>query len=259
MTIRALPPLATTYHSQMSRVIEWLSALSAEDFVRPSVLPKWDVRLLVGHLLLIHRGLVEQLATRADPPPTPLAEFVARYRPAVDDIAARTRQYAGDVSPDELIDALWGVPDVRAVVADVAPATVLRAARGPISASDWLATRLIELVLHADDLSRSVPDRPPITLERGALAAVVRLLAEILAAQRPGRSVELRVPPFVAVQAIPGPRHTRGTPPNVVEADPMTWLRLATGRTDWASAVAANHVTASGSRADLSPYLPVLS
>jgi hypothetical protein len=84
-------------------------------------------------------------------------------------------------------------------------------------------------------------------------------LAEILAAQAPGRSVELRIPPFIAVQAIPGPRHTRGTPPNVVETDPLTWLRLATGRSAFAAAAAAGTVRASGTRADLSPYLPVLS
>jgi hypothetical protein len=84
-------------------------------------------------------------------------------------------------------------------------------------------------------------------------------LAEILAAQAPGRSVELRVPPFVAVQAIEGPRHTRGTPSNVVEMDPLTWLRIATGRLDFAEAVGRGEVRASGSRADLSEYLPVLS
>jgi hypothetical protein len=84
-------------------------------------------------------------------------------------------------------------------------------------------------------------------------------LAEILAAQAPGRSVELRVPPFVAVQAIEGPRHTRGTPSNVVETDPLTWLRIATGRLAFAEAVGRGAVRASGSRADLSEYLPVLS
>jgi hypothetical protein len=85
------------------------------------------------------------------------------------------------------------------------------------------------------------------------------VLAEILAAQAPGRSVEVRVPPLVAVQAIDGPRHTRGTPPNVVETDPLTWLRLATGRLAFADAVATGTVRASGARADLTRYLPVLS
>jgi hypothetical protein len=73
----------------------------------------------------------------------------------------------------------------------------------------------------------------------------------------PGRSVELRVPPHVAVQCVPGPRHTRGTPPNVVETDAATWLRLAAGHATWADAVAEGKVTASGNRADLSDHLPL--
>jgi hypothetical protein len=94
-----------------------------------------------------------------------------------------------------------------------------------------------------------------VPLERLALGTAVRTLAEILAAQSPGRSVEVRVPPFVAVQAVPGPRHTRGTPPNVVETDPETWLRLLVGALSWADAVSAGRVRASGERADLSPLL----
>jgi putative sterol carrier protein len=70
--------------------------------------------------------------------------------------------------------------------------------------------------------------------------------------------VEVRVPPFGAVQAIEGPRHTRGTPPNVIEMDAPTWLALATGSLEWRSALAAGRVAASGSRADLAEYLPIL-
>ncbi len=92
---------------------------------------------------------------------------------------------------------------------------------------------------------------------RAVLAAAVKTSARWLAQQVPGRSVELRVPPHVAVQLVPGPRHTRGTPPNVVETDAATWLRLATGATTWAEAVGAGAVTASGNRADLSAYLPL--
>jgi hypothetical protein len=86
--------------------------------------------------------------------------------------------------------------------------------------------------------------------------AVVHLLGR-LASEVPGRAVEVRVPPFAAIQCVAGPRHTRGTPPNVVETDAVTWIMLATGRLPWASAVADGRVTASGPRADLSAYLPV--
>ncbi|WP_345215441.1 sterol carrier family protein [Georgenia halophila] len=86
----------------------------------------------------------------------------------------------------------------------------------------------------------------------------VRFTLEELAVSSPGRSVEVRVPPAGAVQAIDGPRHTRGTPPNVVETDESTWLALATGRLTWDDAVASGGVSASGARADLSPVLPLI-
>jgi hypothetical protein len=94
--------------------------------------------------------------------------------------------------------------------------------------------------------------------ERAALAAAVRLSLRTLAELAPGNSVEVRVPPFAAVQCVAGPRHTRGNPPNVVETDPRTWLELATGRLSWADAVTAGRVTASGTRADLSGLLPIV-
>ena len=93
---------------------------------------------------------------------------------------------------------------------------------------------------------------------RAELAAAVRLSLRALAADAPGRTVEVRVPPFAAVQCVAGPRHTRGTPPNVIETDPRTWLELATGRLDWTTAVADGRVSASGTRADLSHWLPVV-
>ena len=92
----------------------------------------------------------------------------------------------------------------------------------------------------------------------GALRAATRSLLDKLAARAPGRAVEVRVPPYAAVQCVEGPRHTRGTPPNLVETDPVTWVRLATGQTRWADAVASGAVRASGVRADLTAYLPLL-
>jgi hypothetical protein len=118
-----------------------------------------------------------------------------------------------------------------------------------------LTARVIDLVLLSDELSRSTGK--PMPLDRGAVALSCRHLAEAFAARIPGRSVELRVAPFIAVQAVPGPRHTRGTPPNVVETDGLTWLRLATGGTDWDDAVRSGAVRASGLRADLRDFLPL--
>jgi hypothetical protein len=116
------------------------------------------------------------------------------------------------------------------------PAEQLRAAVDPVRA--WLAGEA---------------EQPP----RAVVGAAVKISARWLAQQVPGRSVEVRVPPHVAVQCIEGPRHTRGTPPNVIETDAATWLQLATGLTMWADAVAEGRVTASGNRADLSQVLPL--
>jgi Bacterial SCP ortholog len=91
-----------------------------------------------------------------------------------------------------------------------------------------------------------------------AQRAAARYLLYTLAARHPGRVLEVRIPPVAAVQCLPGPVHTRGTPPNVVETDPVTWIRLASGRLDWAAAVRSGVVHASGPRADLEAYLPLL-
>lgn len=93
--------------------------------------------------------------------------------------------------------------------------------------------------------------------DRATLATASRYLLEQLADEAEGHTVEVRVPPFGAVQAIPGPRHTRGTPPNVVEMDAATWIALATGRLAWGAAIAEVRVTASGQRATLAEHLPV--
>lgn len=92
---------------------------------------------------------------------------------------------------------------------------------------------------------------------REITATAVRYLLQVLAETAEGNTVEIRVPPYGAVQAVEGPRHTRGTPPNVIEMDATTWLELATGTVSWQVAIAAGRVSASGTRADLTEYLPV--
>ena len=92
---------------------------------------------------------------------------------------------------------------------------------------------------------------------RNTVATAVRYTLQLLAERAEGNTVEVRVPPFGAVQCIPGPRHTRGTPPNVIETDAATWLALASGTLTWRDALAAHRVTASGQRADLSGYVPI--
>ncbi|HZI97196.1 MAG TPA: sterol carrier family protein [Actinomycetales bacterium] len=93
--------------------------------------------------------------------------------------------------------------------------------------------------------------------DRATLAVAVRHTLDLMVQRAPGNSLELRVPPFAAVQCVPGPRHTRGTPGSVVETDAGTWLALATGALAWGDAVASGRVRASGERGDLSHWLPL--
>jgi Bacterial SCP ortholog len=96
--------------------------------------------------------------------------------------------------------------------------------------------------------------QPP---QKADLATAVRATLRALETAAPGHSVEVRVPPWGAVQCVAGPRHTRGTPKAVVETDPVTWLLLATGRLQVAAATADGRLRASGERSDLASYLPV--
>jgi len=89
------------------------------------------------------------------------------------------------------------------------------------------------------------------------LKGLVKVTLLFFGQQHPGRSVEIRVPPFSAIQAFEGIRHTRGTPPNVIEMDAATWLALAVGTLPWSQAMADGRVRASGTKADLSEFLPM--
>jgi hypothetical protein len=197
---------------------------------------------------------------KADPLALALTAFEAQQKSTGQWLAALPADATTDAehTTAELIATLNG-DELHAEFAGRSGNDVVDGPSGPTTVLDLAVARLVELVVHSDDLSRSRPDLPPVVLVRPALAIVVRALTGYLAAQAPGRSVELRVPPFAAVQAIAGPRHTRGTPPNVVEMDALTWLRLATGRLSWAAAREGGTVRASGARADLSGYLPVLT
>jgi hypothetical protein len=101
------------------------------------------------------------------------------------------------------------------------------------------------------------PDELAAAVETADHRALTKHFMAVLEQRAPGHSVEVRVPPYAAVQVIPGVRHTRGTPPAVVELDAATWVALATGELTWQEAESAGRVRASGQRADLTPYLPL--
>lgn len=128
--------------------------------------------------------------------------------------------------------------------------TVVHQATGDHTLRDAAVFRVIEGVVHGLDVGIE-PERP-------ALKLVVKELASVLAVRHPGRSVEVRIPPYAAVQCVEGPRHTRGTPPNVVEADPVAWVLACCGRASWSQLVRTGRIRASGERSDLSELLPLV-
>ncbi|MEU6017194.1 sterol carrier family protein [Streptomyces sp. NPDC047515] len=244
--------------AQFAHVREAVRALTPEQLALPTRLGDWTVRELAVHLTMalssVTRGL--ELPEPASPEPEmTLLEWPFSTADRAARIAEDTTATAAD-HPD--LDALYGEVAGRfeALVPGDPGKWLLPTRVGAMRLADFLVTRTVELVVHTDDLNEAAGLAIP--YDRQALAACTRLLADALAEKAPGGSVEVRVPPFAVVQCVQGPKHTRGTPPNVVETDPLTWIRLATGRTEWARALDAAEVSAGGERADLAALLPLM-
>lgn len=242
---------------QLRHLDDVVTSLEPADFRRATRLGEWQVAELVGHLAAsnLARLLAEPSAPVAQ---TDALDWARACAPAAADVNERAVAMSEEARPAELREMIHqlriaATKSLGSLEADF----VVPARWGAIRLPDYLATRCVELTVHSLDLGAALDREVP--LDRDAVAIAVRLLAHVLAAGAPGNTVELRVPPHVAVQVVEGPRHTRGTPPNVVEMDAPTWLEVATGRLPWAGAVNAGRAAASGERADLSAYLPVLS
>lgn len=249
------PLLVAAYDAQADLVAAWLAGLTDKDLGRPSSLPGWCVGDLAVHLAHVSSAFADAAAA-APPPrgtaPLTVAAYVAHYPAAAEEIAAREVAAAQGLSAGDLVTFFDAERRRARAQMDLLGATdpVVAARRGPIRASAMLRTRVNELVVHALDAGAGV--------DRQALRASVRMLADVLAERHPGKAVEVRVPPYAAVQVGAGVRHTRGTPPNVVECGPVAFVLVTTGRREWADAVAAGDVQASGRNADLSSWLPLL-
>ncbi|MFI7388339.1 sterol carrier family protein [Streptomyces sp. NPDC049813] len=253
----AADKIRTAVLTQFGHVRKAAGALTPEQLAGPTRLGDWSVRELLAHISMALSAVDRALAL----PEPAKAEVAALDWPFVTaanagDIAGRVRSLAEE-TPD-VVALLDRTQERFAALLDAAPdARPLPMGAGAMSLADYLVTRTVELVVHTDDLNDAVPGLD-VPFDRQALAACTRLLADALAVKAPGASTEVRVPPFAVVQCVEGPRHTRGTPPNVVETDPLTWIRLATGRTRWERAVDDASVRASGERADLSAVLPIM-
>ncbi|MER7199336.1 hypothetical protein CG723_42520 [Streptomyces sp. CB01635] len=247
----------TAVLAQFALVRDAVASLTQEQLSAPTRLGDWTVRELAAHFTMAVGAVVRGLEM---PEPAkhelPLLDWPSGTATESAAIADGTRELAASATPEELFarttarleTALAEAPDTRLVPTRF----------GAMPLADFLVTRTVELVVHTDDLNDALPGLD-VPYDRQALAACTRLLADALAVKAPGASTEVRIPPFAVVQCVEGPRHTRGTPPNVVETDPLTWIRLATGRVEWRAAVDDAKVSASGERADLSKLLPLMS
>ena len=231
--------------------IDYAARLTPEQLAAPSELAGWDVKTLVGHVAYTVHSVQTWAVLPVEGAPAEVYDWMTATPTAAAAVDAVTRELvedgvvlADEVAESEKLMARYGDEDLIAM------------RFGPMRFDDFLVSRVVEATVHADDLERSTGIEFP--HDREALAITVRQLADAMAAKVRGNSVELRVPPFAAVQCVPGPRHTRGTPPNVVEMAPRTWMRLAAGRMTWDEAMAEAMVSASGQRADLKEHLPLM-
>ncbi|MFB7934793.1 sterol carrier family protein [Streptomyces sp. NPDC056039] len=244
--------------AQYGHIRRAVSTLGPDRLALPTRLGDWTVRELAAHCAMaldaVDRLLAEPEPVRQDARLLDWPFAIAEDAPAI----AATARCLAEEHPD--LDTHLAAAEHRFTAnLDAHPAArLLPTSAGALPLADYVVTRAVELVVHTDDLNTAVPGLD-IPYDRQALAACTRLLADALAAKAPGGSTEVRVPPYAVVQCVEGPRHTRGTPPNVVETDPLTWIRLATGRLTWKQALQDAQVSASGERADLDAYLPVMS
>ncbi|MFJ8073378.1 sterol carrier family protein [Streptomyces sp. NPDC096176] len=241
--------------AQFGHVRQAVGTLTEQQFALPTRLGDWTVRELAAHVAMV-AGLVARYLTQPEPDKQDLAllDWPFATVTAAGQVDEDTRAFAEGGGIVELFDRTAAGLEELLPAASAERLVPMRF--GGMRLGDFLVTRTVEMIVHTDDLNDATGLDIP--YDRRALAACTRLLADALAVKAPGASTEVRVPPFAVVQCVEGPRHTRGTPPNVVEADPLTWIRLATGRTAWRDALAAAKVSASGERADLEAQLPIL-
>jgi uncharacterized protein (TIGR03083 family) len=222
-------------------------------------LPGWRLPELVIHLVASINAVSLRLATAAPSDvEIDLPSYVLSVPAVADVIAQRERGTATGFDHAALKRELRS--SVARLTRDLEctePDRIVATRFGAMRFDEFVATRCVEGVIHGLDLVAALPGLA-LQADPQALKITVRALLGALVARAPGKSVEVRVPPIAAVQCVEGPRHTRGTPANVVEADPITWIEVAAGRLSWQDATADGRLRASGERSDISGLLPLL-
>ncbi|NYI71977.1 hypothetical protein GGQ54_002537 [Naumannella cuiyingiana] len=247
-----------TWSEQVDRTLPWLDDHGTELTDTGS---RHGSRSVLSQLVIAQAGLARAIDHPTSERPNPFTDFAAHS------FSSRDVELRAELAENESVASL--ISQLRLATAELtdrlaAPdlPDAVQGARAPVLLADLLRLGVIEWVVAAGDLSRAAPTAPPVPVSRAAAADAVRGLTEILADRYPGRSIEVRVPPHAAVQIgldpADGPTHTRGTPPNVVETDPETFVRIATGRDTFTAARTAHRVRASGTRSDLTEAFPLI-
>jgi uncharacterized protein (TIGR03083 family) len=221
-----------------------VEGLAARDPEGPTDCEGWVVADLDNHLAQNLRGLAAVAERKVAGPPDGggFREWSAQL-PDFAEVLDRTAR-------GERLRLQDFVEPALTAVAEHPGDTVVQQLTGRHTLRDATVFRVIEAVVHGLDVG--------ISPAPSALKLVVRELAKAFSELYPGKTVELRIPPYSAVQCLEGPRHTRGNPPNVVEAEAIAWVRVSTGREAWTDLVRTGRITASGERSDLSQLLPLL-
>ena len=220
MSKRDLTKARRVYLEQWDVLVPWWNALTADEWRTPSTIPGWRVGDLVAHFGLVANTIDVASRNPVDEAGLSVGDYLRRYGAVATEsmsMPATKDQATASCVVDVAQRGEGAAHGLRSpsVMGD----PIVAARRGPIRWSDFIVTRIMELVIHGDDLARSVPQQDGPTIQRSALQLTVRALADVLAQGAEGRSVEVPVPPFAAVQCVAGPRHTRGTPGAVVEMD----------------------------------------
>ena len=230
--VAPLPSPSSSAPPRPSGIGSWTrwTRLDDDAFPEPTRLG-WTVAQLCGHIVRTVDAVSRALSAPAGPgrPALTRLDYFAAARAQYRAIDERARASAAGRSPAQLRAALRGAAErARADLAGRDAQDLVVAAAGSIRLGDFLETRCVEGVVHGLDLPGAARVEP----DPDALRVSVRLLADMLAARAPGRTVEVRVPPYAVVSCGAGPRHTRGTPANVVEVTPWcSWSWRPGGRT----------------------------
>jgi uncharacterized protein (TIGR03083 family) len=244
-------------------VRQWLGIAEAVEripdhaFELGTRLPGWRVAELVAHLT----SCVDALTRRLSEPMPPTVEIdLSGYLLSMRSVAAvieeRELAAATGTDPDDQRRRFRTAVSEMAIIVERTHDRLVATRFGCMRLVDFIATRCIEGVVHGLDIAHTLP-AVALVPDPGALKLTTKALLAALATKAPGRAVEVRVPPVAAVQCVDGPRHTRGTPPSVVETDPLTWIELAAGRLPWREPRDDGRLRASGERSDLHELLPL--